>query len=434
MARSVRSNSLASTSPAVAGTNQVDHLGAPQGFSTFMVFRVALSLILLFEIVSFRISSAIAQTSTLPDSLSETEFGALIQDLSGVGRDFHTDNFTSNESTYLNPLPILRRHDLSRGVYVGVGPEQNFSYIGAIQPTMAFIVDIRRNNMLQHLMYKALFALSDTRAVFLSKLLSKPLYEDLPRINRLFRRTPAWIAGGREASIGELVEYFDSVAPDPDLYDENIKQIKELVKVHGVDNANDMSALEYIYRAFYQRQLDIRYDLLGSDGKQLREAADLRDLLQATTTDGEPASFLANDHIFSYLREMQSRNLIVPVVGDFGGDHALRAIAEYVKAHEATISVFYTSNVESYLIAEGYTRFLRYIANIERFPIDETSVFIRSFANDSDPLMKSHPERSGNHPFTTLVQPISILLEDKPWDELRRFDLYRYIVTTGNLK
>ena len=299
---------------------------------------------------------------------------------------------------------------------------------------MAFIVDIRRNNMLQHLMYKALFALSDTRAVFLSKLLSKPLYEDLPRINRLFRRTPAWIAGGREASIGELVEYFDSVAPDPALYDENIRQIKELVKVHGVENDNDMSALEYIYHAFYQRQLDIRYDLLGSDGKQLREAADLRDLLQATTTDGEPASFLANDRIYSYLREMHSRNLIVPVVGDFGGDHALRAIAEYVKAHEATISVFYTSNVESYLLAEGYTRFLRYIANIESFPIDETSVFIRSFANDSDPLMKSHPDRSGNHPFTTLVQPISILLEDKPWDELRRFDLYRYIVTTGNLK
>ena len=399
-----------------------------------MVFRIALSLILLFEIVNFRISSAIAQTSTLPDSLSETEFGTLIQELSEVGEYLHTDNFISNESTYLNPLPILRRLDLSSGVYVGVGPEQNFSYIGAIQPPMAFIVDIRRNNMLQHLMYKALFALSDTRAVFLSKLLSKPLYEDLPRISRMFRRTPTWIADGREALIEELVEYFDSVAPDPALYDENIKQIKDLVRVHGVDYANDMRALEYVYRAFYQRQLDIRYDLLGNDGKQLRQAADFRDILQATTADGEPASFLANDRIFSYLKEMQSRNLIVPVVGDFGGEHALRAIAEYVKAHEATISVFYTSNVEGYLLADGYTKFLRYITNIERFPIDESSVFIRSFANDRDPLMKSHPERSGNHPFTILVQPISILLEEKPWDEMRRFDLYRYIVTTGNLK
>ncbi len=130
----------------------------------------------------------------------------MIQDMSGPGGYFHTDNFISNESGYLHPLPVLRRLDLSRGVYVGVGPEQNFSYIGTIRPPMAFIVDIRRNNLLQHLMYKALFALSDTRAVFLSKLFSKPLYEDLSTISRLFRRTPAWIDAGREASVGELID------------------------------------------------------------------------------------------------------------------------------------------------------------------------------------------------------------------------------------
>ena len=399
-----------------------------------MIFRTGLPLFVLLEIVLLSIPSAFAQTSTLPDSLTETEFVALIQDVSGPGGDFHTDNFISNESAYLHPLPVLRRLDLSRGVYVGVGPEQNFAYIGALMPKMAFIVDIRRNNMLQHLMYKALFALSDTRAVFLSKLLSKPLYEDLPHISRLFRRTPPWISAGREATIGELIEYFDSVTPVEELYNKNIKQIKGLVGAYWVDSPADISAVEYVYRAFYQRQLDIRYDLRGIAGKQLRETPDLRDLLQATTVEGEPASFLANEHVFLYLRAMQSRNLIVPVVGDFGGDQALRAIADYVKAHEATISVFYTSNVEDYLLAAGYTTFSRYIENIERFPIDESSVFIRSFANDSHPLMRSHPDRSGDHLFTTLVQPMSILLDNKPWEEVSRLDLYRYIVTTGNLK
>lgn len=399
-----------------------------------MMFKTSLPLFVLLEIVLLSMQSAFAQTSSLPDSLTETEFGELIQDVSGPGGDFHTDNFISNESAYLHPLPILRKLDISRGVYVGVGPEQNFAYIGTLTPKMAFIVDIRRNNMLQHLMYKALFALSDTRAVFLSKLLSKPLYKDLPHISRLFRRTPAWITADREATIGELIEYFDSIAPEEDLYNENIKQIMGLVRAYGFDTPNDISAVEYVYRAFYQRQLDIRYDLLGSAGKQLREAPDLRDLLQATTTDGELASFLANEQIFRYLREMQSRNLIVPVVGDFAGGQALRAITDYVKAHDATISVFYTSNVEDYLIAAGYTTFLRYIENIERFPTDESSVFIRSFANDSHPLMRSHPDRSGHHVFTTLVQPMSVLLDNKPWEELRRFDLYSYIVTVGNLK
>ena len=399
-----------------------------------MIFKASLQLFALIAIVLLSAPSTIAQTSTLPDSLTETEFGALIQDMSGPGGDFHTDNFVSNESSYLHPLPVLRRLDHSQGVYVGVGPEQNFAYIGTLTPKMAFIVDIRRNNMLQHLMYKALFALSDTRAVFLSKLFSKPLYDDLPLISRLFRRTPAWIAVDREATIGELIEYFDSVPPEEDLYNENIKQIKGLVRSYGVDSYNDISAIEYVYHAFYQRQFDIRYDLRGIDGEQLREALDLRDLLQATTVEGEQASFLANEHVFRYLKDMQNRNLILPLVGDFSGVQALRAIADFVKAHEATVSVFYTSNVEDYLLAAGYTTFSMYIKNIERFPIDESSVFIRSFANDSYPLMMSHPDRAGDHSFTTLVQPISILLDHKPWEELRRFDLYRHIVTFGNLK
>ena len=59
-------------------------------------------------------------------------------------------------------------------MYLGVGPEQNFTYIVALQPKMAFIFDIRRGNMIEHLMYKALFEISTDRADFLSKLFSRP--------------------------------------------------------------------------------------------------------------------------------------------------------------------------------------------------------------------------------------------------------------------
>ena len=54
------------------------------------------------------------------------------------------------------------------GVYLGVGPEQNFTYIAAIRPKIAFITDIRRGNLQLHLMYKALFELSADRAEFVS--------------------------------------------------------------------------------------------------------------------------------------------------------------------------------------------------------------------------------------------------------------------------
>ena len=389
---------------------------------------------MLFEFLLISARPISAQTDTLPDSLTNPEFSALIQDMSEPGGEFHSDNFTSNESAYLHPLPILRKLDLAAGVYVGVGPEQNFSYIGAIRPQMAFIVDIRRQNMLQHLLFKALFALSDTRADFLSKWLSKPLYEDLPFYTRLFRTVPAWVQAGQEASIEDLIGYFDSVDPVESLYDENLIQIKSLVQSYGIDSPDDMTAIEYVHSAFYRRQFDIQYDLLRRDGTQARPFPDLRDLLKATTLSGESAGFLANERVFRYVKDMHRRNLIVPIVGDFSGDRALRAVADYVRSHEAVVSAFYTSNVERYLsVSWGFTSFSRFIDNVAQFPIDDSSVFIRSYPNDSHPDLLSHPDRVGDHPFTTLVQPISFLLEDESWREMRGFDLYRYFVTTGNL-
>ena len=65
------------------------------------------------------------------------------------------------------------------GIYLGVGPDQNFSYIVHTKPTLAIITDIRRQNMLEHLWYKALFALSNTRAEYLSLLVSR----ETPRVN-----------------------------------------------------------------------------------------------------------------------------------------------------------------------------------------------------------------------------------------------------------
>ena len=58
-------------------------------------------------------------------------------------------------------------------VYLGVGPEQNFTYIAALKPAMVFIVDVRRGNLQLHLMYKALFELSADRADFVARLFSK---------------------------------------------------------------------------------------------------------------------------------------------------------------------------------------------------------------------------------------------------------------------
>ena len=79
-------------------------------------------------------------------------FAARIAQLSEPGGYFDTDNLISNERSYLHVAPALRNPSLRGGAYVGVGPDQNFSYIAQIRPSIAFIVDLRRDNLLLHLL------------------------------------------------------------------------------------------------------------------------------------------------------------------------------------------------------------------------------------------------------------------------------------------
>ena len=81
-------------------------------------------------------------------------------DFSEPGGYFRSENFLSNESGYQYVIPSLRKTVPRGGVYLGVGPEQNFTYLVALEPKIAFIVDIRRQNMLEQLFYKALFETS----------------------------------------------------------------------------------------------------------------------------------------------------------------------------------------------------------------------------------------------------------------------------------
>jgi hypothetical protein len=129
------------------------------------------ALALGFSLV-IAVTTAVGQTASRtenhPESLSAAEFTRLLNELSEEGGSFPSDNFTSNESSYLKVAPKLRQLGATGGAYIGVGPEQNFSYIARIRPRIAFIVDIRKQAIIQHLMYKAIFQLAPTRLQFLS--------------------------------------------------------------------------------------------------------------------------------------------------------------------------------------------------------------------------------------------------------------------------
>src|SRR5690349_13815408 len=116
-------------------------------------------------------------------ALSDSAFAALSARISEPGGYFDSDNLISNESSYLHVLGAMRRLGVSGGAYVGVGPDQNFSYMAQVRPRIAFIIDIRRDNLLQHLLFKSLFEMARNRAEYLALLTGRAVPNDVTKWN-----------------------------------------------------------------------------------------------------------------------------------------------------------------------------------------------------------------------------------------------------------
>src|SRR4051812_18697616 len=90
---------------------------------------------------------AVSQVAAIrpPATPPESVFGQTFSRLSEPGGYFASENVVSNETSYLHVLDAFRRVGVQGGAYIGVGPDQNFSYIAAIRPKVAFMFDIRRD-------------------------------------------------------------------------------------------------------------------------------------------------------------------------------------------------------------------------------------------------------------------------------------------------
>jgi hypothetical protein len=303
-----------------------------------------------------------AVASHLPSRLADSEFWALSADLSEVGGTFRSDNLLSNESRLQFVIPDLIKARRPGGAYIGVGPEQNFTYIAALAPSMAFIVDIRRGNLQLQLMYKALFEISTDRAGFVSRLFSRPRPDAL----------------GPAATASEIFDAYSNIPPSSELYESSLKAIEhQLAGVHGFAlSSEDLRGIENIYHAFYMFGPGINYSSTETGNANLGYRPTYADLMVATDMEGDARSFLASEESFAIVKALQARNLVVPVVGDFAGAKAVRAVGAYLRRHDATVTAFYVSNVEQYLRLERVWG--SFCANAARLPIDESSTFIRA--------------------------------------------------------
>jgi hypothetical protein len=295
-------------------------------------------------------------SGSLPPRLSDAAFWALVSELSEPGGSFVSANYVSNENSFQRVIPELQRRARRGGVYLGVGPDQNFTYIVALDPRIAFIIDIRRENLLLHLMYKALIELSPDRAEFLSRLFSRP-------------RPPA---AGNASAARALLDAYTSVVPDETLFEQNTRAVADdLVHRRGFPLATgDLGAIRNIQRAFFEAGPEIRY------AYPHRWFPSYADLVLETDDRGELHSYLSSEEAFRRLKHLETKNLIVPLVGDFTGTQAILGIGRYLRAHRAVVDVFYTSNVEFYLFENGGWN--RFLGNVASLPLDRDSVFIRS--------------------------------------------------------
>jgi hypothetical protein len=317
------------------------------------MFRfIAIAVILFF-------APSPARAERLPGSISDQEFWRMVSDFSETGGVFQQE-FMSNEDSSQFVIPALKQTTRRGGVYIGVGPEQNFTYIAAIEPKLAFILDIRRDNMIEHLMYKALFELSTDRAEFLSRLFSR-------------KRPPGLDAN---STVKALFDAYQAVGADSTLYEENLRAvINRLASEHKFQlSERDRASLTGFMNTFHTAG---PFMLTGSGDKNMSYAQSMT----GTDLTGRSQSYLASEDNFKMVQELERRNLIVPLVGDFAGDKAIISIGRYLRDLDATVNVFYVSNVERYLFDQG-DHGKRFYANAAALPLDPSSTFIRSVTSD----------------------------------------------------
>ena len=325
--------------------------------------------------------AARAEAPTPPRTV---DFAAQVATLSEPGGYFDSDNLISNERSYLHVVGALRRLNVRGGAYIGVGPDQNYSYIAHVRPSIAFMLDIRRDNLLEHLLFKSLFGAARTRVEYLALLTGRPVPKDIE----------AW----RERPLEAIVAYLDSTPATP-----ASQEAARAVALAGARRTRvplseaDVATFSRFHGEFINSGLELRYASRGRPTRGFYPT--LRDLLLERDLEGERSGYLAREEDFRFVQGLHRNDLIIPVTGNLAGDHALAAIGQLVASRGERVSVLYTSNAEDYMMRDGgFPRFARSVAAL---PHDRGSVIIRSYFGG---FRGAHPFTVPGYPSTQLLQ------------------------------
>lgn len=318
---------------------------------------------------------------------SDAHFPVLVEALSEPGGFFDTDNLISNEASYLHAVSALRRRGVRGGAFIGVGPDQNFAYMAAVRPEIAFVVDIRRDNLLLLLLFRAFFEEAGTRAEYLSLLFGRPLPEDVE----------AW----RDRQLEELLDRIEALPPDEEGLPALRARLHARIRGFGIPvSEGDLATLDRFHDEFIREGPRLRYTARGRPPAPWYPT--YRQLLLETDLEGNRVGYLVTEEPYHFVRDLHRRNGVIPVVGDLAGPHAIRAIGAYLADRGVRVSAYYVSNVEFYLWRGG--SFGNFVDNVAALPTDPGSVLIRSAFVRT--LGIRHPRGLPGYASVQLVQPI----------------------------
>lgn len=318
-----------------------------------------------------------------PQRYTDSAFVAVSKRLSEAPGFFDTDNLISNEDSYLHPVSTLKKLGVSGGTYVGVGPDQNFSYIAAIKPRAAIIIDIRRDNLVEHMLFKTIFSLSRNRMEYLALLFGKT--------------APADTAGWSAKPVDSLFAYLDRTKFDSAAAARiRARVMNSAARWSRLMTEQDLGNFSRFYDTFVAAGPGLKFNSFGRAPSPYYP--DFRRLARELDRDGKQASFLATEANFAVVKDLEDRNLVIPVVGNFAGPTALADVAEWMVENHEHLSAFYTSNVEQYLHRDGgFNEFAKSVAKLTR---NSSSVFIRSCFNCSG----AHPHAVSGYRVVQIVQ------------------------------
>jgi hypothetical protein len=258
-----------------------------------------------------------------------------------------------------------------------------------------------------HLMFKALFQRSSNRLEYLSRWMG--------------RVPPAGVRAWDGASIDSVLALVDSLPVDSSLSETD--SLLAAVRRFGVPlEATDSETIRRFHGTFIREGLDLRFTSTGRSPRFFYPT--LRELILQRDLQGNRANYLATEAAWRFLKDLQARDRVIPVVGDLAGTRAFPAVGREVAARGERVSALYVSNVEMYIWRDG--TFRNFASNAARFPRRENSVIIRSFFGGG--FGQSHPLKQPDHFSTQLVQT----LDDFARREAGGWSSYWSLVTLGN--